>query len=84
MRLYLVKKAEGIKAEADNNVETNEIIVIKGSQVSTKTSNSSSFKGLKSLEAQREKYVKNGKVKENVSFKSPSSISQEKAGPPDP
>ena len=72
MKLYLFKKTEGIKAEAKYDVDTNELTVLKGSQVSGKESHSKSFRGAKSLEEMREKYVKNGIVAENGKFTSPS------------
>ena len=73
MKLYLIQKSKGVNAQAEYDVETKTFKVLKGSVVSLEVSHSERFRGAASIIKQRSNgVVKNGKVTQDVEFKSPS------------
>lgn len=72
MELILESKNKSYSAKAKYDVEKKQFVVLKGSTVSVDVTQSKSFKGAKSIIVNREQYVKDGVVKENVTFKSSS------------
>jgi len=73
MKLYLIQKSKGVNAQAEYDVETKTFKVLKGSVVSLEVSHSERFRGTASIIKQRSNgVVKNGKVTQDVEFKSPS------------
>lgn len=71
MEVYINRK-DGTQAAGEYNSETNALIVLKGSIVSSTVNRSEKFRGTATIERLREEYVKNGIVVEDVTFKSPS------------
>ena len=71
LTLYL-KSKDGADASAVYNTETKECVVKEGSVVSKQISEAPTVKGGGCIRKNREKYVKDGIVKEDVHFKSSS------------
>ena len=72
MKVYLKSAKRAIDATAEYDTETRTCIVLKGSIVSACVSEAATFRGAKTVEKYREKFVKDQVVIEDVSFKSPS------------
>lgn len=72
MVLILENKNKGYYAKANYDADQKIFVVLKGSKVSDDVAQSEKFRGHKSIISRREIYVKNGIVKENVTFKSSS------------
>lgn len=72
MDLILESKSKGYSARAKYDTITKAFVVLQGSKVSDEVAQSEKFRGTKSIISTREKYVKDGVVKENVTFKSSS------------
>lgn len=70
MKVFL--KGISWDATGDFDVKNNHLIVKKGTKVSTDISVSKTFKSSETIKAQREKYVCDGVVMEDVEFSSPS------------
>lgn len=71
MEVYLIRK-DGTKATGEYDINTNTLIVYKGSRVSPQVNHSEKFRGAVTIERLRSEHVKNAIVINNVSFKSPS------------
>lgn len=72
MKLYLKRKNKAIDAVAEYDLENSSFTVLKGSTISTTISHSEKFRGAKSIEKNRFKYVESGIVIKNAYFKSAS------------
>lgn len=72
VKIYLKSKKNSIDATAVFDTDTKEVIVKKGSKVSSHVGQSEKFRGALSVERQREEYVDGTKVIKDVLFKSPS------------
>ena len=73
MRFYLKNRKGSFNAVAEYNEETKSFTVLKGSNVSDYISESSKFRGAKTIVKLRDEYVQNDvEVKTDVVFKSPS------------
>lgn len=72
MKLFITKEKKGIKAIAEYYPEDGRFVVLKNSIVSDTISSAPTFRGAKAIALQREKYVINRVVKENVCFSSSS------------
>lgn len=72
MTVYLKNRAGTINAVGEYNPDNKSLIVKKGSLVSEDIAYSEKFRGSKSIEQYRQRYVKQRVVTEDVGFKSPS------------
>lgn len=72
MKLYIERKNKTIEAVAEYNLENSSVTVLKGSTVSANIAYSEKFRGAKSIEKSRSKYVENGIVIKDAYFKSAS------------
>ena len=72
MKVYIKSIRNNIDAIGEYNKDTGEIIVQKGSVISSNIAHSEKFRGAKSIEKQRNGKIKNNILMENVKFKSPS------------
>lgn len=72
MKLYFKNRNGRFDAVAEFNSQSGEFIVLKGSRVSDSISSAPTFRGAKTVDKQRNAYVENNIVKENVVFKSSS------------
>lgn len=72
MQVYINSKKSNIDAIGEFNINTRELLVLKGSKVSDSIAYSEKFRGAKSIEKQRNGKIKNNILIENISFKSPS------------
>ncbi|MEI6132403.1 MAG: DUF4357 domain-containing protein [Bacillota bacterium] len=72
MKVYLEGIKSGIKAVGMYNVETKELIVLKGSVVSETVSFSETFRGISRIVKKRQENVTDRIVMKNVLFKSSS------------
>ncbi len=72
MKVFLKNRSGTINAEGDYTPETKQLVVKKGSIVSKNVNNSEKFYGRKSIEKNREQYVKDYVVVQDVIFTSPS------------
>lgn len=73
MRLFLKGRRNSIDAVAEFDVKNRKFTVLKGSHVSPSVSDSSKFRGAKTVLVLRSKYVKDAITVQDVSFRSPSS-----------
>lgn len=73
MKFYLIRTKKHIEAVAEYNPSSGSFTVLKGSIVLATVSNTGTFRSVGSVEKQRNEYVKNGVVMENIVFKSSSS-----------
>ena len=67
-----LKTKDGADAEATYNIDTKECVVKKGSIVTEGISSAPTFKSTKSIKKQRDEYVKENVVIQDVHFKSSS------------
>lgn len=72
MKVYLKRRSGDVDAKGVFDESTGELKVLKGSKVSAQVHYTEKFRGAKTIEVLREKYVANGEVKEDVLFKSAS------------
>lgn len=72
MRLYIIRKLQGINAIAEYEAEKRVFKVLKNSVVSQNISEAKTFRGAKTVKTLREKYVKNNIVQEDIVFNSSS------------
>lgn len=72
MKVYLKRRNGDVDAKGIFDETTGALKVLKGSRVSDQVHHTEKFRGAKTIEALREKYVLNGVVKEDVPFKSAS------------
>lgn len=72
MKLYLIRPSKGIDAVAEYDDSTGEFTVLKGSKVCPIISNAPTFRGRKSIIKQRQLYVEDNVVKQDVVFRSSS------------
>ena len=72
LQLVLKGRKGQFEAKATYDVAKKEFIVLKGSTVSSRVSESEKFRGSESVKKMREAYVKNGKVTKDVCFSSAS------------
>ncbi len=72
MDLIIESKNKGYSAKAKYDIDKKTFVVLKGSSVSAEVAQSEKFRGASSIISAREKYVKNGVVSEDVTFKSSS------------
>ena len=74
MRVYLIKPRSNVYAEGDYNIETREIVVFKGATVSGDIREyKNTILTSKKIKELRDQVVKEGKLIQNIKFKSPSS-----------
>ncbi len=72
MKLFISRPKTGVDATAEYDIESRKVVVLKGSIVSEDISRSEKFRGTKTIEELREKYVAERRVLSDVEFKSPS------------
>ena len=72
MKLYIKRKNKTIEAVAEYDLKNGSVTVLKGSTVSANIAYSEKFRGAKSIEKSRSKYVENGIVIKDANFKSAS------------
>ena len=72
MKVYLRRRNGGVAATGIFDELTRSLTVLKGSRVSDQVHHTEKFRGAKTIDVLREKYVVNGVVKEDVIFKSAS------------
>ncbi len=72
MRVYIIRKKDGVRASGDYDPKTNELIVLAGSILSKDISYTAKFRGAKSVEKARDGIVKERILQQNVTFKSAS------------
>lgn len=72
MKVYLKRLRTGIEAIGDFDIDTKNLTVLKGSQISSNISTSPRFNGKKRIGKIREGLIKDGVLQENITFKSPS------------
>ena len=72
MKVYLVRNKSGVKAVGEYNVETNELIVLKGSVVSETVSYTEKFRGASRIDKDRQAAVEDRVMTKDVLFKSAS------------
>ena len=70
MKVYL--KSRGVTATAEYDINTNECVVLVGSQVTSTISHAPTFRSKNTVEKKRKEYVVNGVVSKDAPFKSPS------------
>ena len=75
MIVYIKSKYLGAEAVGTYDPTTKECVVLQGSKVSDSVLNTRTFRGLRSVIKLRTKYVKDGRVTEDVTFKSCSTAS---------
>ena len=73
MKVYIQSEKTGVNAMGHYNSATKELVVLKGSCVSTDVCQSEKFRSARSVIKMRNEFVKNGVVVVDVPFKSPSS-----------
>ena len=71
MKVFINNQKAGVKAVAEYSIDTRETVVLKGSVISENISDAPTFKSKKSIKKAREGVVGNV-LRENISFKSPS------------
>lgn len=72
MKLYIKRPKAGINAAAIYDDVSGSVVVLKGSRISCKITNSKKFRGVRSLEKSRAEYVEDGVVVRDAEFKSSS------------
>lgn len=72
MKLYLIRKKNGISATGEYNPTTKQLTVLKGSRVSDFISYTEKFRGAGSIEINRINTVKDSLVVKDITFKSSS------------
>lgn len=72
MTLYLVRKKNNVSATGNYNLETKQLVVLKGSRVSDSIAYTDKFRGASTIEKNRVNTVKDNIVVENITFKSAS------------
>lgn len=72
MKVFLVRNKSGIKAVGEYNLETKELVVLKGSIVSEKISNADKFRGANSVHKSRQINVRDRIVMNDILFNSAS------------
>lgn len=72
MRLFIKSKKLDVDACAEYDVGSKQFTVKKGSRVSSRISDSKTFRGAKTIENHRSKVVIDRLVVEDITFKSPS------------
>ena len=72
IELFLTRKKSGVDAKALYDVDAKSFVVLKGSKVSENIAHSEKFRGANSIEEARKGIIKDGKLTEDVTFKSAS------------
>lgn len=67
-----IKRNDGGVAEGEYDIETKQLVVLKGSMITEEIRYSAKFRGAKVIEKRRQGTVKNGKVMKDISFSSAS------------
>lgn len=72
MKVYLVRKKNGINAIGEFNPKTKAVSVLKGSTLSSSIAHTEKFRGAKSIEKSREGVMDGNILQRDVHFKSAS------------
>ena len=72
MKVFLVRKRNGINATGEYDAATKTLTVLEGSVLSETVAHTAKFRGAKSIEKSREGILAGRVLQKNVSFKSPS------------
>ena len=72
MKVYLKRIRTNVDAVGEYNEKDNSLVVLKGSVISDTISTAPKFGGKKSINKIRNGVIENNVLKENISFKSPS------------
>lgn len=72
MKVYLTRKKGGVNATGNFDLVSKELIVLKGSVLSSTVSHTAKFRGAKSIEKSREGILKDNILQVDVVFKSAS------------